>query len=229
MTDRNDPALQQQQSWRANAAAWTQAIRERQIESRRLATDAAILSAVVQHSPRRVLDVGCGEGWLARALAAYGVSVVGVDASPPLIESARAAGGGAFHVLSYAEIAAGPGRLGTNYDAAVCNFSLLEENLTPLLAALRSALSSRGSLFIQTIHPWVSCGEAPYQDGWRTETFDSFGGAFAESMPCYFRTLESWFKLLREAGFGVVDLREPLHPDTDLPLSLLLVCRVRTQ
>jgi hypothetical protein len=42
VTDRNDPASRQQQSWRANAAARTQAVREQQIESRRLATDSAM-------------------------------------------------------------------------------------------------------------------------------------------------------------------------------------------
>jgi 2-polyprenyl-3-methyl-5-hydroxy-6-metoxy-1,4-benzoquinol methylase len=38
---------------------------------------------------RRVLDAGCGEGYLARALAARGAQVTGIDLSPRLIELAR--------------------------------------------------------------------------------------------------------------------------------------------
>ena len=46
------------------------------IESRRLATDGAIVAAVVEERARSVLDVGCGEGWLSRALSERGVRVV---------------------------------------------------------------------------------------------------------------------------------------------------------
>ena len=36
-----------------------------------------------------MLDIGCGEGWLARALEAEGIRVTGIDAVPGLIERAR--------------------------------------------------------------------------------------------------------------------------------------------
>lgn len=55
-------------AWRRNAAPWTAAVRGRQIESRRLMTDRAMVDAVLGRAPRSVLDLGCGEGWLARAL-----------------------------------------------------------------------------------------------------------------------------------------------------------------
>src|ERR671934_2864340 len=39
---------------------------------------------------RVVLDAGCGEGYLARILAARGARVIGIDLSPRLVELARA-------------------------------------------------------------------------------------------------------------------------------------------
>jgi hypothetical protein len=66
-------------------------------------------------------------------------------------------------------------------------------------------------------------------DGWRTETFDSFGSAFPSPMPWYFRTVSSWIELLQAAGFNIVRLVEPTHPQTVKPLSLLLVGQPKLQ
>ena len=51
-------------SWERNAANWTRVVREGLIPSRRAGTDAAILDAIAERAPRRLLDIGCGEGWL---------------------------------------------------------------------------------------------------------------------------------------------------------------------
>ena len=217
-----------QQSWVANADAWRDAVRENQIESRQVATNAAVVDAVLTADPDRVLDVGCGEGWLCRALAKHGVDAVGVDASKPLIDAARECGGGAFHVRSYTEIADDPARLRPTYDVIVCNFALLEEHLQPLLGALHSLCAPTGRLVVQTVHPWAACGDQPYANGWRTEDFRGFGEAFDEPMPWYFRTLASWIATLDEADWTLSSLSEPRHPDTGDLLSLLLTCRTRS-
>jgi SAM-dependent methyltransferase len=209
-------------SWSQNADAWTRAVRDGLIESRRLATDEAILAALPAAAPARVLDVGCGEGWLCRALAARGIEAVGVDVSLPLVEAARAAGGGRFEAVDYEDLPALAGALG-RFDAVACNFALLDEDLAPLLQALRGLLAPGGKLVIQTVHPWGACGDEPYRDGWRLETFEGFGGqVFPEAMPWYFRTLASWHAALDASGFRLRALREPSHPATGRPLSLLL-------
>ena len=209
-------------SWDANAAPWTDAVRGGAIASRRAGTDAAVLDAVGA-GPGRVLDVGCGEGWLARALAARGFDVEGIDGSAALIEAAARSGGGTFRRLGYDEAAADPSTLGGPFDTVVCNFALLGDPLAPLLAALRTATMPGGRLVIQTVHP-ITAGE-PYADGWRTERFEAFGTGEWRSMPWYFRTFAGWLAEIHRAGWRIENCREPLDPVAARPLSLLLVCR----
>jgi 2-polyprenyl-3-methyl-5-hydroxy-6-metoxy-1,4-benzoquinol methylase len=212
----------QRRSWDANADAWTRAIRSGAVASRERGTNRAVLDAVRRLAPRSVLDVGCGEGWLAHALAADGHAVVGVDASLALVRAARE-GPGRFACHGYDALSADPGLLPGPFDVAVCNFSLLDEELGPLLEALRARLTpGRGRLVIQTLHPWTAAGDGPYRDGWREETFDAFGAAFAAPMPWYARTAASWFDVLTEAGFRVERLEEPTAPEAARPWSLLL-------
>jgi 2-polyprenyl-3-methyl-5-hydroxy-6-metoxy-1,4-benzoquinol methylase len=170
----------------------------------------------------RVLDVGCGEGWLARAIAPHGCRVVGIDASEALIASARDLGGGTFVAMTYDAIAASTATLGAPFDVAVCNFSLLEAELAPLLDALHGVIGADGRLVIQTVHPWIACGDAPYVDGWREETFASFGGGFAASMPWYFRTLASWVDAIGASRFAIGRIVEPVDAESGRPLSLLI-------
>ena len=158
----------------ANADAWTRAVREGRIPSRRLATDAAIVQEVAELQPERVLDLGCGEGWLMRALAERGIETVGLDVSLELVMAAEETGGGRYRCCSYDELVDDPTRAGGPYDAIACNFSLLGADLPPLLRALRANLAPGGALVIQTVHPWTAAGEEGYADGWRTETFDAF-------------------------------------------------------
>lgn len=216
---------QLQHSWLANAPAWTDVVREGRIASRRLATDQAIVDAVLADQPPRVLDVGCGEGWLVRRLAAHGVHVVGIDASPPLIAAAQTLGGGDFRLLSYEEMAGNPAIVPGPFDAIVCNFALLGEDIVPLLRALRERLAPDGHLIIQSLHPFTVAGSDGYIDGWRVETFAGFGEAFTEPMPWYYRTMGSWLRTLTDARLVVDQCIEPLHPELKQPMSLLLVCR----
>jgi len=246
-------------SWESNADAWTAAVREQKIPSRRLATDAASVQACVDvlremgGSPS-VLDVGCGEGWLTRELAQHGAQVLGIDASEALIarchpernaghpersegsavardeqqipRSPRSPGMTSFEVCSYEELRSNRTRASGPFDLIVCNFALLDDKVAETLAALRERIrGERGRVVVHTVHPTVAVGDGPYEDGWRLETFSAFEQPFPSHMPWYFRTLGSWFTAVTSAGLRVAELREPLHPETRKPLSLLMILR----
>ena len=211
-------------SWTTNADAWAHVVRDGLIPSRRAGTDDAIVAACLACGGSPVLDVGCGEGWLVRALHARGVTAAGVDVSAPLIERARERGGGRFDVVSYAALEGDATLHAGPWPLIVCNFALLGEPVHPLLAALRSRLAPRGRVLVQTVHSWSARGEGPYRSEWRTEAFDGFAVPFPTPMPWYYRTLGSWVAQFALAGLRIVQLDEPLHPMTGAPLSLLFHC-----
>jgi SAM-dependent methyltransferase len=207
-------------SWGKNSAPWTAAVRGGEIASRTLVTNRAIVDAVRSRSPRSGIDIGCGEGWLVRAL--IGVEMIGVDVVPSLIDTAREAGGGDFRVLSYEQIAAGA--LQASVDVAVCNFSLIgKESVDALFRAAPSLLKPAGTLIVQTLHPVAACGEAAYQDGWREGSWAGFSADFTDPPPWYFRTQGTWVRLFADNGFRLVELREPIHPQTGKPASVILI------
>jgi 2-polyprenyl-3-methyl-5-hydroxy-6-metoxy-1,4-benzoquinol methylase len=212
-------------SWVKNASPWITAIREGQIDSRVLCTNIAIVDAVLSCSPVTAIDLGCGEGWLTRKLSGHGVDMIGVDAIPELIEEAKLAGTEDFRVLSYEDIVAG--KLKATVDTIVCNFSLLgKEPVQDVIKAARTMLNPSGSFLVQTSHPLFACGDAPYQDGWREGSWDGFADEFTDPAPWYFRTLESWVALFENSGYRLRELREPVHPKTGKPASVILIAEL---
>ncbi|MDD2034301.1 class I SAM-dependent methyltransferase [Pseudomonas sp. 39167] len=213
------------QSWHHNAQSWIEAIRTGTLESRFKVTNQAIILAVLGRQPERVLDLGCGEGWLLRALTERGIEAVGVDGDATLVEAARAAGSSRVYLASYEELAQAKVDIGSDYNVICANFALLHQDIVPLLAAMNALLAPGGTLVIQTLHPWVMAAD-DYQDGWREETFTGFKGQW-QPMPWYLRTLSSWLNALDMAGFRLAGLQEPQHPQSAMPQSLLLVAERR--
>lgn len=208
-------------SWCKNASPWTNAVRSGEIESRKLITNRAIIDAVISYSPKSVLDLGCGEGWLTRELATQGINVVGVDVVPELIEKAQQAGGDFLNV-SYEEIQ--QGKLIISVDVVVCNFALFgKESVEGLFKTITKLLNPKGLFIVQTLHPLVACGDFPYLDGWREGSWAGFNDDFTDPAPWYFRTLESWVKLFNSSGLRLIEVREPVHPKTQKPASIIFI------
>ncbi|WP_405527569.1 class I SAM-dependent methyltransferase [Streptomyces canus] len=111
---------------------------------------------------QRILDLGCGEGLITRALALRGGSVVGIDPSPRMIGHARAAeeatpSGARYDVDdggSLATVAAG------SVEWVTAGLSLNNvPDLAAAISAVRRVLVPGGRLVFTIPHP---CFESPH-------------------------------------------------------------------
>ena len=216
-------------SWKNNVKPWVEAIEQAQIQSRVEVTNQAIVDVVSlllpKSSPKTVMDVGCGEGWLARALAHKGMDVLGVDVVPELLEAARGKGGGRFKTIAYEDFSVTvPGE---KFDVIVCNFSLLgDESVEHFFKQAHYMIINGGALIVQTIHPVVACADEPYQDGWRAGSWTGFSEQFIDPAPWYFRTMDSWKALFTANGLILEKVIEPINPKSKLPASVIFVGRI---
>jgi 2-polyprenyl-6-hydroxyphenyl methylase / 3-demethylubiquinone-9 3-methyltransferase len=103
----------------------------------------------------RLLDVGCGGGLLAEALARAGATVTGIDLAPAMIDAARSHAAASSLRIDYR--VAGAESLAADQPAAfdvVTCMELLEHVPDPaaMLASLAELVRPGGQVFVSTIH-----------------------------------------------------------------------------
>lgn len=174
---------------------------------------------------RATLEIGCGEGRVARDLAARGHRVTGVDASPTLLAAAREADGhGRYLVADAADLPFAD----ASFDLAVAYNSLMDVGDMP--GAVREAarvLEPGGRLCACVTHPLMDAGRWTSRDADAAFVVEGsyfgrrrFQGTFTRSGLemtfhgwCY--PLEDYARALENAGFLVEAFREPAIPDGD--------------
>ena len=209
-------------SWDHNARGWKKLIDQEKIESRRLATNDAIVKVLTALPLKNMLDLGCGEGWLVRRMEALGLSCYGVDGSPTMIRLAQMKGEGHYQCLSYSEITEGARLEGSPFDAIVLNFALFDkDSAAPLLVGLQQYLTPRGKLIIQSLHPNAIHAFEPSH--WKPNVWEGLPGDFSDTHPWYHRSMADWKVLFSGSGLHISAMHEPEHPRTQQPASVIFV------
>jgi trans-aconitate methyltransferase len=171
---------------------------------------AQVLELLAPRAGERILDLGCGDGVLTEKIVAEGAEVVGVDASPDMVASARARGIDA-RVM--------PGQNLTfdrEFDAVFSNAAL--HWMRPpeaVLAGVRRALKEGGRLI----------GEMGGHNN-TAAIFIALSAVLARRgldahrlSPWYFPSAAAYREKLEAAGFTVEDIRIVPRP-TMLPTSI---------
>ena len=190
---------------------------------------------------RLTLDLGAGEGRVARDLRARGHRVVEIDGSPAMASASAAAGGhAAVGDLASLPIATGAA------DLAVAFMSLQDvDDMPAALVEAGRVLVPDAFLVVAIVHPINSAGSFE-PDAGAGEPFvirDSYFAArrcmedverdgLSMRFVCEHRPLEDYARALEEAGFAIEALREVTEPDardrwSRVPLFLDLRARRR--
>lgn len=177
----------------------------------------------------RVLDVGCGSGYLARGMARRGARVTAFDISPRMIELAREREaaeplGIDYRVLDAAET--GDAFAAASFDLAASCLALQDmPDPAAALHGVRRVLRPGGRFVASITHP---CTDTPFRRWERDENrgkrwlcidryFDRvpldygwtrFGGGDFTT-PALHVPLEDWFAWILAAGFRVRGYHEP--------------------
>ena len=119
----------------------------------------SFLLAQIPFRCRRVLEIGCGTGRLARALAARGAVVTGIDASPEMIRLARsrAPAHSALEFIcgDFSVHPLGPGL----YDGIVSVATLHHMPAASTLARMKNLLRPGGVLVLHDLRSLVGVGD----------------------------------------------------------------------
>ena len=152
------------------------------------------------------LDAACGTGRWAERLASLGHTVTGCDATPAMLEIARAKVPGAR--FAEGDLTALPLEA-ASVDLAVCTLALTHcPDLRPPVGELARVVRPGGRVIISDVHPLMamlgSHARYPRSEG-------EFG--FVQN---HVHQVSEYLAAFREAGLGVVDCQEPLWSEDEL-------------
>ena len=203
--------------WERHAAEWTRWAREPGHDSYwRFHRDRFL--ELLPRPGRLTLDVGCGEGRLARDLKERGHSVRAFDASPALVEAARSA----YPSLDVAKADAGALPLEDGASDLVVSFMVLMnvDDLGSVVSEAARVLEPGGHFCIAITHPINTAGEfeawepnspfviresyfEPHRNDLRAER-----GGLTMTFVDLHRPLQAYAEALEQSGFLIERIRE---------------------
>jgi SAM-dependent methyltransferase len=200
----------------------------------------AFFDHVLPPPGRRTIEIGCGEGRVARDLAARGHQVAAVDTAHALVRAARQEDAAGAYVLATSAALPFPDR---SFDVAVAYNSLqVVDDMAGTVSEAGRVLDRGGHFCVCVAHPVTDLGHfvgdgtdapftmrRPYFDSRRVDDTVQRDGLTMNFLGWTY-TLEQYSVALEEAGFRIESMREPRPIDAagaferwrDVPLFLFL-------
>lgn len=211
----------------------------------------ALFGLIGEVAGRRVCDLACGQGIVARRLAMAGATVVGVDISRRLLALARryeqAEPRGITYLCDDAQSLASI--TGATFDGVACNMALMDiPDLAACARAVARVLRPQGWFVFSITHPCLettlgrprlACQpgggmrqtRSYFAEGpWRSDSPHGVRG----KVDTHHRTLSTYLNTLLQAGLRVERLSEPAATERhaarvprhrDVPAILVARCR----
>lgn len=143
-------------AWERNSREWIHWAREEHLDAHFLTYHRDLFLELAPAPGGRTLDLGCGEGRLARELATRGHDVVGVDLSPTLIAAAREKSPELeFHEVDAAALPFSD----ASFELVLAFMSLQDmDDLDAAVAEAARVLTFGGTFCAALVHPLNSAG-----------------------------------------------------------------------
>lgn len=205
-------------AWSENATFWINIIRSGADRYRTELTDAAVLQALQPLTGMDLLDVGCGEGYLAREAERRGARSTGIDICPELVAAAAEEGTrlGLLGRYEEADLRDLP-FADAAFDVVVANHSLNEvEDHQSALREWARVLRPGGLAVILMLHPcfftWDPSepGQPTYGPRAGAKPYKVGGVSSPAVATAHVATLTSYVQAIGDAGFVIEDLSEPM-------------------
>jgi len=171
---------------------------------------------------RRVLDIGCGEGQVARRIASTGAEVVGVDPTAAQVEMARRRAGGPRYVRAGAE--ALPCRDGSFDTVVICLALEHVDAFETAIDEVARVLEPGGRFILLLCHPLLQAPGSAWIDDrilgemyWRVGAYLADERRFDEVAPgvdllFVHRPLSRYVHAMGRAGLLIDDMVEEPPP-----------------
>lgn len=209
--------------WDDKAAQWKDYVGEHGDNNRVFHSDPVLWRFLGDVSGQKMIDAGCGTGYLTLQLARKGASVVGVDISAKMIEQARAFSNEGqslethksygrkldieFREESMTDLTSfAEGSIG----AIVSNYALMDTpDLRKTVQSFHRILKAGGLAVLVFSHP---CFNSLAEDEMYFDEIEKKEkwGPFKTDFVYFHRPLSQYWRTFQEAGFVIEDFDEPL-------------------
>jgi SAM-dependent methyltransferase len=179
----------------------------------------SFFDTIVPRPARRTLEIGCGEGRVARDLTRRGHTIIALDTSPTLVRSAKTADPAGRYLL--ADAASLPFH-DASFDLVVAYNSLMDvSDMLAVIAEAARVLRPRRHLCVSVTHPMSDAGsfigdqpDAPFTIPGPYLGRRRFQGTFERdglqmTFHGWSRPLEDYARALEDAGLLIEMIREP--------------------